>query len=848
MTSADGTDVFCLIKGDQMRLDTSSRSAHARESRRSSARALNGVVVRAQAKPSRAVPRRVLLATSLACASLLSSASATAAVGSARSLTPTYGLHAELVNNSAPPPAPLRAPNVRLRVPNTGTYATEKSNAERAYLARARRGFQTQDLATPRTSTAPFTTAQGANAALFEGLSGPGIEGGGPFTGVTPPDTTGAIGPNDYVEFVNSQVAVYNRSLTLQATTSEDAFTGESSTCDGQIRWDQQGERWEYASLACAAEPTEQNYMFGWSKTADPTNLSTGWCKFVVHTKEFLFDYPKLGGDNEYLMIGDNEFNMTTEAYAGSSIVVIPKPAPGESSCPSTLALTRFTGTPFTPVPANLYGGSSVGYAIAAGFPEPTGDAEELALFRLTQSAGKPKIEGRSVPVSSYSMPAAVPQPGTTDGLDSSDTRLTQAVATEDPARHEMAIWTQHTVAPSAGEPSVVRWYELTPASPGPVQQGTISASGGNFAFNGAISPTSAGNGAMIDYNVGGGSLTAELRAQSRGSATPLGTMREETTLAKSSAHDHDFSCPSSGILPSSSCRWGDYAGASPDPMHRGVVWGSGQVNGPLPGTEFEAQWQTKSFALTVHAPPTAAFSAKGPPATATIPVGFDGSGSSDQGGAIVSYEWAFGDGANGTGIKPSHAYGQAGVYTVKLTVTDDGGFSSSVEHTVNVVEAPPVGAVTPPVITTSSTTKPSNVVHVIAVKQNKKKGTVALSVSVPGAGVLSAREASSVHSSLLAPLAGALGAPAAYPVALAAGSKGKAKAKGPFVKSVSASVSAAGTVIVQIVPNAAGKAQLARKHRLAVEILITFTPTGGSQGTTGQPVTLVLSAGKKHK
>lgn len=880
-----------------------------------------------------------LLAASVGVAMLALSASAAATVSNrpaaARSLTPIHGLRAELLGNSVSPLTPtIRIRNMRLRVASPNIYAANKTNAERAYVARSHSRVHTQDAIAPRVGTAiPLTSALGASAALFEELNGPGTEGGGSFTQVTPPDTTGAAGPNNYVEFVNSQVAVYNRALGLQTTTSEDAFTGGSSTCDGQIRWDQQGERWEYASLACAAPTTEQSYMFGWSKTADPTNLSTGWCRYGVNTKELLFDYPKLGGDNEYLMIGENEFNMTTEAYVNSGIVVIPKPAAGETTCPSSLTLTRFIGAPFTPVPANLYGSSTTGYAVAAEFPEPTGN--ELGLLRLTQSAGKPKIEGRAISVASYSIPAAIPQPGTTDGLDSSDTRLTQAVAAEDPTRHEIAIWTQHTVAPAVGEPSVVRWYELTPGSLSPVQEGSVKAGSGNFAFNGAISPTTTGNGAVIDYNVGGSAKEVELRAQSRGPATPVGAMSGELKLAESAGIDKDFSCPSVDVS-ASSCRWGDYAGASPDPVSPGVVWGTGEVNGPI-ASESKAQWQTENFALALHAPPTAEFSIVSQSPTARTPVSFDASASSDSAETLTRYEWSFGDGTEGSGEKLSHTYEGPGKYTVRLTVADAAGIRSSVEHEVTVADAPPVAAFTvgtpaptvgspvnfdgspshdpdgaivsyswsfgdgspaqegvapahtytaegeytvtltvtdeglltnkvthavtvtvapPPLAKTSGTpsgetlknSTPNNVVHVTRVKQNKKKGTAALSVNVPGAGILSARETSSAHSSLVAPLAGALVARAAYPVALVAATKGKVKAKGPFVKSVSTTVSAAGTVTIQIVPNAAGNALLRSKHKLALKILIAFTPTGGTQGTLVQPVTLVLSPAKKHK
>jgi hypothetical protein len=50
----------------------------------------------------------------------------------------------------------------------------------------------------------------------------------------------------------------------------------------------------------------------------------------------------------------------------------------------------------------------------------------------------------------------------------------------------------------------------------------------------------------------------------------------------------------------------------------------------------------------------------------------FNGNGSFDHEGAIVSYEWNLGDGTIKTGPIVTHAYTQAGIYLVTLTVTDN--------------------------------------------------------------------------------------------------------------------------------------------------------------------------------
>jgi len=69
--------------------------------------------------------------------------------------------------------------------------------------------------------------------------------------------------------------------------------------------------------------------------------------------------------------------------------------------------------------------------------------------------------------------------------------------------------------------------------------------------------------------------------------------------------------------------------------------------------------------------------------------VNFDGSGSSDPDGIIVSYVWDFGDGTSGTGVTTSYVYTVAGIYTVTLVVTDNGGLTGSDTAVVTISEAP---------------------------------------------------------------------------------------------------------------------------------------------------------------
>ncbi|MFC1966381.1 PKD domain-containing protein [Chloroflexota bacterium] len=67
----------------------------------------------------------------------------------------------------------------------------------------------------------------------------------------------------------------------------------------------------------------------------------------------------------------------------------------------------------------------------------------------------------------------------------------------------------------------------------------------------------------------------------------------------------------------------------------------------------------------------------------------FDGSGSYDPDGDVAKWEWEFGDGSIDSGVIVSHAYQEAGTYSVTLTVTDNEGATDTDTQEVTVGSPP---------------------------------------------------------------------------------------------------------------------------------------------------------------
>jgi PKD repeat protein len=88
---------------------------------------------------------------------------------------------------------------------------------------------------------------------------------------------------------------------------------------------------------------------------------------------------------------------------------------------------------------------------------------------------------------------------------------------------------------------------------------------------------------------------------------------------------------------------------------------------------------------LAVPQPPVAVFNYSPTPVIVGQLITFNASASYDPDGTIVSYQWAFGDGATDSGQIVTHTYTLAGTYQANLTVTDNDGMTNSTTKEITV-------------------------------------------------------------------------------------------------------------------------------------------------------------------
>jgi hypothetical protein len=447
-----------------------------------------------------------------------------------------------------------------------------------------------------------------------------------------PPDTTGAIGLERFIQLVNGRAGLYESGtgIIIKSETLDTLAQAPGAfNVDPQIIWDSTSFRFYYAMISVFSK-SDNRLSFGFSKTPLVNDLSgdlssDGWCHYSIGFGSSLPDFPKLGDSPDFALIGVNINDSPDVEFIGSALIAISKPPNGRVTCPPVLSLKLGAAfnladsagaRVFTPVPANQIDSAPAGVVVARNGILPS---TKLWFFKVTTDIfGNPifeKAKGLTVP--EYAMPPTAAQPGENPKLDTISAVMTQAVMAFNPRTQRNEFWTQHTIMnPNNPAFSAVRYYEIDPFHrslfqffhPLPFLLNTnfifSTFAGGSSIFNGAISPDRVllgepgafGNSFVLEYNRSGPNDPPEVRATSSVNGAPPSGFRGIVQLNSNSCSEK--------ILPTGErgCRWGDYSGASPDPVPKllgvtdsGVVWGTNQFSFGIP-KDFD--WGTIIFAL----------------------------------------------------------------------------------------------------------------------------------------------------------------------------------------------------------------------------------------------------------
>src|ERR1019366_1345670 len=187
---------------------------------------------------------------------------------------------------------------------------------------------------TPASAQTIIKNFSGANLTDVNGLG----------TGGTPPDTMGAAGTNQFVEFINGAFAVYNKAGVRQSLISDNMFwenagisaaTIAAGLTDTRIIYDAGSGRWFASELT--TDNTANRVLVARS---DSSNPSGPWKAVNLLANSGFGDFDTLGVVSLAVSLGVNNFDSGNN-FTGVSFFSIPK-ADLLAATPATNNMTRF--------------------------------------------------------------------------------------------------------------------------------------------------------------------------------------------------------------------------------------------------------------------------------------------------------------------------------------------------------------------------------------------------------------------------------------------------------------------------------------------------------------------------
>ncbi len=487
------------------------------------------------------------------------------------------------------------------------------------------------------------------------------------FSGQTspyyPPDCNGAVGPDHYMQTINTVYAIYDKSGNIVAGPSNmnllfSGVTGANSN-DGDpiILYDEQADRWMAAEFSISGS---NDYMLvAVSTTNDPTGT---WHKYSFDVAD-MPDYEKFG-------IWRDGYYMGTNNSSGNDIYVFER---DQMLVGGTAQMVGFNN-PWRPttidgfmcVPPIDNDGTfapegSPGLFITLNDDAIGGGSDQLWFYELdvnwTSTSSSTFTRVQQLAVTSFDSNFGnnwdnIKQPGTSNELDAIPMVIMNRPQYRNFGSYETVVCC-HTVDVDASDHAGIRWYELRRTTGNwTVRQSGTYAPDNHSRWMGSIVLNGTDELGM-GYSVASSSLYPGIRYTGQSAsayASATGTLDiEEGTIQNGSSSQTSYN------------RWGDYANISIDPGDDHTFWFSSQYGG-------SRQTKIASFEFA-PAPLAAEFS--GTPTT--VCPGGSVSFTDQSTGSPTSWSWTFAGGSPSTSTaqNPVVTYNTQGVYDVSLTVGD---------------------------------------------------------------------------------------------------------------------------------------------------------------------------------
>ncbi len=389
--------------------------------------------------------------------------------------------------------------------------------------------------------------------------------------GVAPPDTSGDVSPNHYMQCVNNHTAIYDRNgnTVIAAFPTSDFWQGtpydDRNDGDAVILWDEDAQRWLVTQFYIP-QNGNQYLLIAVSQTDDPTG---NYYQYAFQY-QYMPDYPKWAIWPDGYYMGANAFNQNNNySYEGVYVSAFErdKILVGDANA----QVVTFGADPnlwsVFPADADAFPPAGTPCPFMSDQVDNTNGNNEVYIYEFhvdwNNTGNSTFNQVNTINVADYGLfnsDTQVPQQGVNQKLDLLHSRIMYRPYFRHFDNHESLLMTR-TVNDNGV--AAIRWYEFRDTGGGwsLYQQGTYNPGDGIWRWMPSIAMNENGDIAL-GYSISGNNNHPSIRCVGRYSNDALGTMTTDETEFFTGNDSQD------GVS-----RWGDYSMVSVDPTDNTSFW-----------------------------------------------------------------------------------------------------------------------------------------------------------------------------------------------------------------------------------------------------------------------------------